>query len=86
MALDMASNEFVFGAREKVDRFAQTKRWQPNGRASWVRRDGGCVYFLAFEEQLAGVSKGERVYAVGKLSAVALRRLTKVGAIIIKPT
>jgi len=58
-----------------------------NKRASlMVRRDGGCVYFLAFEEQLAGISKGERLYVVGKLSAVALRRLMKVGAIIVKAT
>jgi hypothetical protein len=77
-------NEFVFGPREEVDRFARTKRWEPNGRASWIRRDGGCVYFLVVEEQLAAIAKGERVYLVRKPSAVGLRRLMKVGAIIVK--
>ena len=47
---------------------------------------GRRVYFLAFEERLAGTSKGERLYVVGKLSAVALRRLMKVGAVIVKAT
>ncbi len=61
-------NEFVFGPRDEVDRFARTKRWEPNGRAAWIRHDGGFVDFLAVEEQLAALAKGERVYVVGKLS------------------
>jgi hypothetical protein len=80
----MTSNEFIFGSRENVDRLARARLWQPNGRASWLRRDGGCVYFLAFEEQLAGISKGERVYVVGKVITAALRRLIKIGAIVVK--
>jgi hypothetical protein len=33
---------------------------------------------------LTGIGKGERVYVVGKLSATALRRLMKIGAIVVK--
>jgi hypothetical protein len=79
-------NDYIFGPREEVDRFARTKRWEPDGRRSWVRPDGGCVCFLTFEEQFEAIAKGQRVYAVGKISAVGLRRLMKVGAIVVKAT
>ena len=79
----MTKNDFIFGSRENVDGFARAKRWQSNGRASWVTPDGDCVLFLAFEEQLAAVREGERIYIVGKLTLKCERALKKVGAIIV---
>lgn len=80
----MTVNAFVYGQREDVVRYAKTKRWRANGRASWLTRSDVCVHFLAFEEQLAGVSEGEHVYVVGKLSAECTRTLKKVGAILVQ--
>jgi hypothetical protein len=60
-----------------ADQFARSKRWRPEGRASWLKPNGTCVHFLAFEEQLAAISIGERVYVVGNLSATASRALRK---------
>lgn len=78
----MASSEFIFGPRDAANQFARAKRWRPEGRASWLKPNGTCVHFLAFEEQLAGISKGERVYVVGKISAAASRKLKNIGAIV----
>jgi hypothetical protein len=80
----MTKNEYIVGSRENVDRFARAKRWQAEGRASWITPDGVCIHFLAFEEQLAAVSKGERLYVVGRLTATASRKLKKAGAKIIR--
>ena len=62
----MTANAFIYGAREDVARYAKSKRWRANGRASLLTRSDVCVHFLAFEEQLTAVGKGERVYLVGQ--------------------
>ena len=80
----MTKNDFIFGSRENVDGFARAKRWQSNGRASWVTPDGDCVLFLAIEEQLAAVGAGDRIYIVGKLNMKYRRALKKAGAVIVE--
>ena len=75
----MTKNDFIFGSRENVDGFARAKR-----RASWVTPDGDCVLFLAFEEQLAAVGAGDRIYIVGKLNMKYRRALKKAGAVIVE--
>ena len=79
----MRSSEFIFGSRENAVQFAREKRWRPEGRASWLKPNGKCVHFLAFEAQLAGISEGVRVYVDGTLTATASRKLMKDGAVII---
>jgi hypothetical protein len=78
------TNEFIFGSFTDAVKFAKRHHWCPAGRAAWISSDRQtCVHFLTLEH-LEGISKGERVYVVGKLKATALYRLAKVGAVIVK--
>jgi hypothetical protein len=79
----MAANEFIFGPREEANQFARKKGWRTEGRALWLKSNGTCVHYLAFEEQLEAVSKGERLYVVGKLSPKCTRALKKAGVVLV---
>jgi len=80
----VTGNEYIFGPRGKADQFARDKGWRTEGRASWLKPDGTCVHYLAFEEQLAGIREGERVYVLGKLSSKCATALKKLGAIVVR--
>jgi len=55
------NNEFIFGPFADAVKLARKNNWRHFGRAAWLTPELTCVYFLALEEQLAAVSKGERV-------------------------
>jgi hypothetical protein len=84
MAEAMA-NEFIYAKRDEAIRFAKRKRWKEAGNAAWLKADGTCVHFIAFEEQLEAVQPGERVYVLARLSGVCSKRLKKIGAEIVRP-
>jgi predicted N-acetyltransferase YhbS len=78
------NNEFIFGKLADVERVAKTKRWRRVGRSSWEKRDGTCVHFIAFDEQLAAVQEGERVYVAGRLAVQTARTLKRIGANVVR--